>query len=271
MRALLAVLDHLDTAPSVLAAALLVARRLGVPLIEVLHVCAASDPSFMPTEEVMTPQRQAHFLAHEAARSAALHTLFAAWQPKAAPTRAVWREEVGEKAEHVARGARTTDLIVIGRAHHEPGDGRTAIEAALFAAAAPILLVPPTAPATLGTHIAVAWQPSGPAERAVVAATPLLRAAERVTVLIGTDNDIDRKPAEALIQSLAGLPWLPQTRCFAPGGEPIGPALLREARKLGADLLVMGAYAHRRSVEVLLGGATRGVLAAADMPVFLHH
>ena len=35
--------------------------------------------------------------------------------------------------------------------------------------------------------------------------------------------------------------------------------------------MVMGAYAHRRLLEILIGGATRDVLAHADMPVFLHH
>jgi nucleotide-binding universal stress UspA family protein len=248
-----------------------VARRLDVPRIEALHVRAAADPSFMPTEEVMTPQRHAHFEAHEAARSAALRAIFDEWQRTAAPAHATWREQIGEKAALVARGAETTDLIVIGRARHEPGEGKTAIEAALFAAAAPILLLPAAVPATLGTHIAVAWQPSGAAERAVVAATPLLRAADLVTVLIGTDGDGERAPPEALVQSLAGLGRLPETRSFALLGEAIGPALLREAQQLGADLLVMGAYAHRRSMEMLLGGATRGVLVAANMPVFMHH
>jgi len=38
-----------------------------------------------------------------------------------------------------------------------------------------------------------------------------------------------------------------------------------------ADALAMGAYAHRRFLELLIGGATRDVLAHADMPVFLHH
>lgn len=269
MRTLLAVLDHLETAPAVLAAAALVARRLGLPRIGVLHVRAAADPSFMPTEEVMTPQRQAHFESHEAARSAALHALFDTWQ-KTAPA-AEWREETGDKPEVVAEAAASTDLLVLGRARHAPGDGRTSIEAALFAAAAPVLLVPRTVPASLGEHIAVAWKPSETAERAVVAATPLLRVARRVTVLTAAEGEPDHTPPEAAVQRLGGLLRLPEVHAFAPGGVPVGAALLRETHRLGADLLVMGAYAHRRSMEAIFGGATQAILAAADLPVFMHH
>jgi nucleotide-binding universal stress UspA family protein len=271
MRALLVVLDHVDTAPAVLAAAALVARRLGESRIDVLHVRAPADPSFMPTEEVMTPQRQAHFEAHEAARSAALRALFDAWQGNAGPADIGWQEQIGDKAAVVAGSAEKADLIVVGHARREPGDGKTAIEAALFAAGASVLLVAQEVPATLGEHVAVAWKPSATAERAVVAAAPLLRRAGRVTVLVGADAAGDRTPPEALVQTLAGLDRLPQTESFELASHAVGPLLLREAHRIGADLLVMGAYTQRRSVEALLGGATRDILAHADLPVFLHH
>jgi nucleotide-binding universal stress UspA family protein len=47
--------------------------------------------------------------------------------------------------------------------------------------------------------------------------------------------------------------------------------LLDEAKALGADLLVMGAYAHRRFFEALLGGVTRSILHAADLPLLMQH
>jgi len=33
----------------------------------------------------------------------------------------------------------------------------------------------------------------------------------------------------------------------------------------------MGAYTHNRFIEMVLGGATRDMLANADLPVLLHH
>jgi nucleotide-binding universal stress UspA family protein len=60
-------------------------------------------------------------------------------------------------------------------------------------------------------------------------------------------------------------------RWFHAQGRTIGQALIEEAHRAGADLLVMGAYAHGRLAEVILGGATREVLAAADLPVLMQH
>ena len=52
-------------------------------------------------------------------------------------------------------------------------------------------------------------------------------------------------------------------------GEPVGQALLETVRELGANLLVMGAYAHGPWREALLGGVTRDVLMQATLPVLL--
>ncbi len=48
-------------------------------------------------------------------------------------------------------------------------------------------------------------------------------------------------------------------------------ALLLVARDQGADLLVMGAYAHNRIRELIFGGATLEALLDATMPVLMAH
>jgi nucleotide-binding universal stress UspA family protein len=55
------------------------------------------------------------------------------------------------------------------------------------------------------------------------------------------------------------------------GSEPFGETLLRKVRELGADMLVMGAYAHSPLRELILGGVTRYVLEHADVPVLMRH
>jgi nucleotide-binding universal stress UspA family protein len=54
-------------------------------------------------------------------------------------------------------------------------------------------------------------------------------------------------------------------------GVPVGELLLSRAADLGADLLVMGAYGHSRVRELLLGGATRSILASMIIPVLMSH
>ena len=201
MRQILAVLNHLETCGAVLAAADLAASRLQAAGIEVLHVRPDSDPSFLPTEEVMTSDRKAHFEAQMQARSAGLRTAFEKWSALRRPgPEAEWREQVGLEPAVVAAASDNADLIVIGRAaHNERGDGKAAIEAALFKSPPPILLVPETVPSSIGAHVAVAWKASATAERAILAAAPLLRAAGGVTILIGEEPDGERPLPDALL------------------------------------------------------------------------
>ena len=54
-------------------------------------------------------------------------------------------------------------------------------------------------------------------------------------------------------------------------GHNAGEALLMRANDLGANLLVMGAYARSRMREFVFGGATRYVLEHANIPVLMSH
>jgi nucleotide-binding universal stress UspA family protein len=51
----------------------------------------------------------------------------------------------------------------------------------------------------------------------------------------------------------------------------VSEVLARQVRDLDAGMLVMGAYGHSRFREAILGGATRDMLEAAEVPVFLAH
>ena len=56
-----------------------------------------------------------------------------------------------------------------------------------------------------------------------------------------------------------------------PAGANIADAMLSHAADTNADLIVMGAYGHSRWAEVVLGGATRGLLASMTVPVLMSH
>jgi nucleotide-binding universal stress UspA family protein len=55
------------------------------------------------------------------------------------------------------------------------------------------------------------------------------------------------------------------------GSGVFGQALLDSAHALGADMLVMGAYAHSPLREALFGGATSHMLAHTELPVLMRH
>jgi nucleotide-binding universal stress UspA family protein len=55
------------------------------------------------------------------------------------------------------------------------------------------------------------------------------------------------------------------------GSAPFGKVLLDKAHDIGAELLVMGAYAHSPLRELILGGVTQYMLDHADLPVLMRH
>lgn len=262
-----------ETARPVLVAAALLADRLGGAQVDMLHVRHSGVEDFMPTEEVMTGERRREAEAAAAGRSAAIRTIFDAWVLKdGAASGARWRERTGRTGDIVAEEAVASGFVVLARPSRSGhGDDRQALRAALFDARAPVLLVPDALPASLGRHPALAWKPGAAAERAVTAAMPVLRTAGRVTVLCGDEAEGSEAAPDDLPERLARAGIPAGTHRFATGGRRIGEALLAEARALGVDLLVMGAWTHGRLTELVLGGATRDVLAAAEMPVLMRH
>ena len=53
------------------------------------------------------------------------------------------------------------------------------------------------------------------------------------------------------------------------GGRKPGEVLLAEAQKLGADLIVKGAYTQSRLRQMIFGGATSHLLAHSTLPMIM--
>ena len=214
--------------------------------------------------------RNAHAMFEAAARESAVPLLKA--PPKPVRFSAHWREEVGREDELVARRARLADVVVVGP---QPARQSAAVglmmEAALLASGRPVLVAPPEGTVSVGGNVAVAWNGSVEAARAVAAGMPFLRAAERVSVVsIGEDGDPDAG-ADSLTQYLAWHGIAAEAVTAAPAADGIAPAILGEAKRLGADVLVMGAYTHNRFREMIFGGVTRHILSEANLPVLVAH
>jgi nucleotide-binding universal stress UspA family protein len=174
--------------------------------------------------------------------------------------------------------ARFADLVVVGKrdpagAHVDQLPARFAEEVALRSGR-PVLVVPDhLAQADAPRRIVVAWKASRESARAVEAALPLLRDADAVQVLAWQDEE---PPAGSPGLSRLGE-WLRRQRVNAMlhelGRAPsdLGDALMAQARRHQADLLVMGCYGRSRVSELLFGGASRTVLRQVPLPVLLSH
>jgi len=62
-----------------------------------------------------------------------------------------------------------------------------------------------------------------------------------------------------------------QSKTLAQDGAETGQVILDEAASFGADLIIKGAYTHSRLRQMIFGGATKHLLAAAPIPVLMAH
>ena len=224
-------------------------------------------------EEAAVTAAQARALFEDITRR---HAIAHGSTPQLATRRplASWREETGTAAAVVARRGRFFDLVVLGRSDrvvHEPHSD--AIEQTLAHSGRPVLLAPAETPSGIGYVVAVAWNGSPQAVRALTAALPFLKKANAVSLITAgiTAGDADAG-GESILDYLAWHGVDAQPRKVAGGsGRHGGRVLLDAAREAGADLLVMGAYGRAPWREQLFGGATRDAVATMPLPLLLMH
>lgn len=184
----------------------------------------------------------------------------------------VRRTMLGLTGEAAAAEARYFDLSVLPWAKERIVLQELA-QAVVFGSGRPAILVPPVASPEPIRNVAIAWDGSRVAARALSDALSLLTRDARITILtVRNEKPLDRPDvAEALVRSLErrGLPA--QARNVNLDGRTISEALQREALYVGAGLLVMGGFGHSRVRDFVLGGATKGVMADLHLPVLLSH
>jgi nucleotide-binding universal stress UspA family protein len=167
---------------------------------------------------------------------------------------------------------RVFDLIVLGRPGRDVENPRMPpLEAALFESGKPALIVPKTAPKSIGRHILVAWNGSTEQAHTNAFAMPFLHKAEHVTVLAVEGNTGDGPGAEQAALQLRRNGISATAMTLKAGSRSAGEVILERAAALGCDLLVKSAYTQSRIRQLIFGGATRHILANATIPVFMAH
>jgi nucleotide-binding universal stress UspA family protein len=282
MKSILAVVTGSEADRAVLETALAVGRSFA-SRIEVFH--PRYDPTlgvplvgdgmmgFSLTDIIGTLEAQSREQAERARRT------FDAWRTEravpadSAGTRdlsCAWRDMTGAPSELVTLRGRLADLIVIERPGHPEHDTSLIGETALFDSGRPVLCAPPQFRDTLPSKMAVLWNGSAQAARAVGDALPLLLKADSVAAISLVEKDELEGPTAAdLVEQLTlhGARAVVQT--IQRGGLDEPAALLKAATDFGAGLIVMGAYGHSRFRELILGGVTRHVLSHSTVPVLM--
>jgi nucleotide-binding universal stress UspA family protein len=188
---------------------------------------------------------------------------------------ATWKEIEGQPVHDTIAEARFHDLVVLARAPQHGQFSTEAIGHILVGCGRPVLLVPAFDVTTIGHSVAIAWKENAEAARALTGAMPILLQAKKVFVVsideTGHQGEDLANSVEHLVSQLARHGLAAEAHVFASHPYDAAETLVREALKLGADLLIAGAYSHGRVRELVFGGFTRQVLDACELSVFFMH
>jgi nucleotide-binding universal stress UspA family protein len=172
--------------------------------------------------------------------------------------------------------ARRFDLAVVGQG--EPGVSASAqefvAEGVLFGSGRPVVIVPYIQKAGLALdRVMVCWDASRNAARAIADAMPLLARSKAIDVVIVASERIksDEVPGTDIGQHLARHGLKVEVKRIVAIDTDVASTILSHAADSSADFIVMGGYGHSRLREFILGGATRGILAAMTVPVLMSH
>ncbi len=215
-------------------------------------------------------------------RSAASKASYDAWAkstgfpvasaPMAAGVSIAWQEVTGAEDDQVSRLGRLADLIIVAQpSKGDPVAAAIVFEAALIDTKKPVMLAPQGADAKLSNGVAlIAWNGSPEAARAVKNALPFLPKMRQVHVFSAAEK-VGAIGADAIVDYLAWHGIKCEPPILTDKASANGAKLLAEAERVGAGLLVMGAYTHSRMRQLIFGGITSHVLANSKIATLMAH
>ena len=181
----------------------------------------------------------------------------------------------GEIPSVCAREARSADTFVALRPNSSPEEPDRIVESVLFGSGRHLYLIPSGGERKASfDSVLVAWNGSREAARALAESLPYLKHARTVVVCVvdteppvgeeaqlGTDakHHLRHHGIAAVLHHIDGRK------------SDVEEALLAEAGRRRAELIVMGGYGHSRLREWLLGGVTYELMHQSPIPLLLAH
>ncbi|MCR9113810.1 MAG: universal stress protein [Rhodobacteraceae bacterium] len=180
-------------------------------------------------------------------------------------------EYTGKQVDAVKHHGRLADLICVPQPERATSLGYNTLKSALFTSGRPVMMCPETDSVKddLGRHIAIGWNGSLEATRALAMGMHLIEAAEDITILT-TGAEPHATTAEELQSYLAIRGVQSSINRFERDGN-VGRNLLEHAAGVNADVLLMGAYHESYEKETIFGGNSQAVVDEAKLPVVLVH
>ena len=191
-------------------------------------------------------------------------------------TDARWFESDGEVVHGICDSARYVDLVILGQYEWQGPHVNHPLPIAhsvVLRCGRPVVVVPAAVGPISFARVAIAWDGSREAVRAVHDALPLLalsQSVEIVTVIppsaVESDDDAKHLSAHLANHGIKIEGGVIQIRAEE---EPI--TLRKQMEKAQYDLLVMGGYSRPMWLEFIFGGTTQSMLLSSKIPVLVSH
>jgi nucleotide-binding universal stress UspA family protein len=165
------------------------------------------------------------------------------------------------------------DLTVLERPGGAVDRSEIMFEEMLFAAGRPVLLPVPNAnPIERVSKVALAWDGSACAGRAVAAALALFEGLKEAdVVVVKGEKDLGGTAPAAWAAAHFERHGAKAKVVELKMERDVATTIDTHANKAGADLVVMGAFGHSRLREFVLGGVTRNLSKVSSRPLLLAH
>jgi nucleotide-binding universal stress UspA family protein len=183
---------------------------------------------------------------------------------------------IGEIADRAVSEARWADLFVASQPYGENGGARWSelFEAVLFGSGRGVYAIPQYRKASNAiSRIVVAWRDTRESTRSVAEAAPFIQRAVRTAVIIvdpPTSPSANVAGAD-IARHLDRYGTAVEMTVIESGDRLVSEVILDQARRMSADLIVMGGYGHSRAREWILGGVTREMLERSEFPILMAH
>jgi nucleotide-binding universal stress UspA family protein len=187
----------------------------------------------------------------------------------------VLSDESGALLDKAPVQARYADLVLFGPvdAYGNAHLRRRLFENIALSSGRPVIVLPAQWKPRSFAHLAIGWNATREATRALGDALRLAQPGAKIDVLVvdarSSTKGHGSEPGADIARNLSRHGFDVTVHALVSEGENQSAVLVDFARRHRADLLVIGASAHSRLRELFLGGVTHDLLDGAPIPVLL--